>query len=190
MGANSDPATRTSPSWAGVISKAMSLPRLSTTAWIFVVALHSCFLERPVHSFDLAVRPRMVRLCESVLDAALPASAIERMTAPHCGGLRTILCQVSELNAVVGKHGMDLVGNGFDQRLQEVRGHAHGGFLVQLDEGELGGPVDRHEQVEPAFLGTDLGNVDVEVADRISLELALVRLVALHLWQAGDAVAL
>jgi hypothetical protein len=100
MGANSDPATRTSPSWAGVISKAMSLPRLSTTAWIFVVALHSCFLERPVHSFDLAVRPRMVRLCESVLDAALPASAIERMTAPHCGGLRTILCQVSELNAV------------------------------------------------------------------------------------------
>ena len=61
---------------------------------------------------------------------------------------------------------------------------------MQLDEGELGGPVDRHEQVEPAFLSTDLGNVEVEVADRIGLELALVRLVTLHLWQAGDAVAL
>ena len=140
---------------------------------LVVVALHSRFLDRPVHSFDLAVRPRMVGLCESVLDAVLPASAIERMTAPHCGGFRTILCQVSELNAVVGKHGMDLVGNGFDQRLQEVRGHAHGGFLVQLDEGELGGPVDRHEQVEPAFLSTDLGNVEVEVADRIGLDLRL-----------------
>lgn len=85
---------------------------------------------------------------------------------------------------------MDLVGNSFDQRPQEVRGHAHGGFLVQLDEGELGGPVDGHEQIEPALLGADLGNVDVEVTDRIGLELAPVRLVALDLWQAGDAVAL
>jgi hypothetical protein len=54
----------------------------------------------------------MVRFCESVLDAALLASAIERMTAPHCGGLRTILRQVSELNAVVGKHGMSVVTPG------------------------------------------------------------------------------
>src|SRR5580700_8189838 len=36
----------------------------------------------------------------------------------------------------------------------------------------------------------DLGDVDMEVTDRIGLELALVGLVALDLWQAGDTVAL
>jgi hypothetical protein len=34
---------------------------------------------------------------------------------------------------------VDLVGNGLDQRPQEVAGHAARGFLVQLGEGELGG---------------------------------------------------
>jgi len=41
-----------------------------------------------------------------------------------------------------------------------------GRFLVQLDEGELAGAVDGHQQVEAALLGPDLGDVDVEVADR------------------------
>jgi len=34
------------------------------------------------------------------------------------------------------------------------------------------------DQAQLALLGTHLGNVDVEVADRIALELLLVRLVA------------
>ena len=48
---------------------------------LVVVALHSRFLERPVHSFDLAVGPGMVRLGEPMFDAVLSASAIERMAA-------------------------------------------------------------------------------------------------------------
>jgi Arc/MetJ-type ribon-helix-helix transcriptional regulator len=36
---------------------------------LIVVALHRCLLERPVHSFDLAIRPGMVRLGQAVLDA-------------------------------------------------------------------------------------------------------------------------
>jgi hypothetical protein len=44
--------------------------------------------------------------------------------------------------------------------------------------------------VGTALLSADLGNVDVEVADRIGLELALARLVALDLRQTGDAVTL
>ena len=40
------------------------------------------------------------------------------------------------------------------------------------------------------FGGLDLGNVDVEVADRIALELLLSGLVAFDLGQAGDPVAL
>ena len=52
-----------------------------------VVALHSRFLERPVHSFDLAVGPGVVWLGEPMFDAVLSASSIERMAAPHCSRL-------------------------------------------------------------------------------------------------------
>lgn len=45
----------------------------------------------------------------------------------------------------------------------------------------LGGPVDRDEQVEPAFLRSNLGNVDVEAASRIVGEPVRLRLVALEL---------
>jgi len=38
---------------------------------------------------------------------------------------------------------------------------------VQFDEGELAGPVDRDEHVELALLGPHLGDVDVEVSDRV-----------------------
>ena len=54
------------------------------------------------------------------------------------------------------------------------------------------------EQPQLALLGADLGDVrrtpwfdvDVEVADRVGLEALLVRLLALGLGQAGDAVPL
>ena len=81
-------------------------------------------------------------------------------------------------------HGVDLVRNGLDQGMQEVCGHTRGGLHVQLGEGELGGPVDGDEEVEAAFLGADLSDVDVEVAGRIGLELALARLVTFDIGQA------
>ncbi len=49
---------------------------------------------------------------------------------------------------------------------------------MELDEGELRGAVDPDVEVKLAFFGADLGDVDVEVADRIDLELLLSRLVA------------
>ena len=64
------------------------------------------------------------------------------------------------------------------------------GLLHQPSEGVLGGAVHSHEEVELALLGADLGDVDVEVADRIGLEGLLGRLVAGDLGQAADAVAL
>jgi hypothetical protein len=41
---------------------------------------------------------------------------------------------------------------------------------VQFSKGELGGAVDRYEEIQLAFLGAYLGNVDVEEADRVGLE--------------------
>src|SRR5215204_3333218 len=45
-------------------------------------------------------------------------------------------------------------------------------------------------RVELAGLGADLGDVEVEVADRVGLEALLARSLALGAGQAGDAVAL
>ena len=85
---------------------------------------------------------------------------------------------------------MDLVGSGGDQ------GHEEGGrrdavrLLDELGEGELAGAVDGHEQIELAFSGVHLGEVDVEEADRVGLELAFGLFFAVDLGQPGDAVAL
>jgi len=57
---------------------------------------------------------------------------------------------------------------------------------MQIGEGELRGPIDGGEEVEPALRGAYVGNVDVEVADRVSLELALY---AMPLQAAGQGRA-
>ena len=85
---------------------------------------------------------------------------------------------------------MDLAGDGGGESAEEVAGDAARGLLVQLGEGELRRPVDGNEEVEPAFLRPDLGNIDVEVADRVALELGAPRLVTVRVRQSADAMAL
>ena len=63
------------------------------------------------------------------------------------------------------------------------------GFRVQFDEGELGGAVDGHEQVELALRRLNLSNINMEVTERVGLEPLLGGLVALDLGQATDVVA-
>ena len=61
---------------------------------------------------------------------------------------------------------------------------------MQLGEGELRSSVDGYEEVEPSFLGADLGDINVEVADGIGLELTLPGLAVFDTRQPRDAVAL
>ena len=85
---------------------------------------------------------------------------------------------------------MEPVGHGCDQVAQE-RGSGHfPGLLVQFDIGELGGAVDGHEEIQFAFSRLNLSNINVEVAERVGLELLLGGLVALDLGEAPDVVAL
>jgi hypothetical protein len=44
---------------------------------------------------------------------------------------------------------------------------------MQFDEGKLRCSIDRHEHVELAINRAHLGDVDVEIADRIGFELLL-----------------
>jgi hypothetical protein len=49
---------------------------------------------------------------------------------------------------------------------------------VQLGERDLRGSIDGDEEIELAGFGLDLDDIDMEVADGVSLELPLCRLVA------------
>ncbi|MGY4498032.1 hypothetical protein ACVWYH_001963 [Bradyrhizobium sp. GM24.11] len=85
---------------------------------------------------------------------------------------------------------MDLVGGSLDQSFEECRGGGPSRLSDQLHEGELAGVIDSDVEVELTFSGLELSDVDVEIADRISLELFPQRLAAFDLRQPADAVAL
>ena len=95
-----------------------------------------------------------------------------------------------EVNAIVGENRMNLVRHGRDEVAKEVGGDPCGCFLMQLGKGEFRRSVDSDEEMELAFLGPHFGNVDMEEADRVSLELLPRRLVPLDIWQLADAMTL
>ena len=145
------------------------------------VAFDGGVLEGAVHPFNLAVRPGMLGLCQPVIDIVEGAGIFEgmRVEEPPVGDHLLDLGWgpgfaggIGEVGPVVGEDGVDLVGDGGDQAAQEVCSRFARHLLVQFDEGELRGPVDRDDEIELALSGSDLGEVDMEIADRIGLELA------------------
>lgn len=95
-----------------------------------------------------------------------------------------------ELDPIVGENGVDLVGDSRDQSFEEGRGGGPFRLLDQLHEGKLTGAIDGDVEVELAFSGLEVSNVDVEIADRISLELFLRRLAAFDFRQSADPMTL
>jgi hypothetical protein len=85
---------------------------------------------------------------------------------------------------------MDLVRDGGDQAAQEVACGATRHLLVHLDEGELRRSVDGDDEVELALRSSNLGDVDMKLADRIGLEFAFGGGFAFDRRQPGDLVAL
>jgi hypothetical protein len=85
---------------------------------------------------------------------------------------------------------VDLVGNGGDQAAQEVPCGEARHLLMQLDKGELRRSVDGDDEVELALRSSNLGDVDMEIADRIGLEFASGGGFAFDLRQPGDPIAL
>jgi len=136
---------------------------------------------------------------EAMIDVALGAGVFEGMRPDRLtgvdrgldvGGGRAGVAGRGEVGSVVGQHRVHLVGYGGDEAAQEVSGGAARDLFVQFDKGELGGPVDGHQEIELALSGMDLGDINMEVAERIGLELALARLLALDVRQPGHAMAL
>ena len=165
---------------------------------VVVEALDGGVLDRPVHALDLAVRPRVSGFRQPMLDVEVGAGVFEgvspeeRVLGPQ--GLDLFgrpggALGIREMRAVVGQDRMNLVGNGGGERPEEVPRDAAGRLLMQLDKGELRRPVDGNQEIKPALASMDLGDVDVKVADRVALELATRRFVALDVGQTRDAVA-
>lgn len=143
---------------------------------LVVEAFDGCFLDRPVHPLDLAVGPGVLGLSGSVIDVVSGACQFEGMgTEAFAVGdslldqryCRSTTARGGKMDAIVGQYGVDLVGHGLDQAEQKVARCRGLGLLVQFDKGELAGPVDRHEHVELALFGAYLGEVDVEVSNRV-----------------------
>lgn len=112
---------------------------------VVMVAFDGRLLDRSVHPFDLAVGPGMLDLRETVLDFMLVADPVEDVVE----GI-FVVHHIGELDAVVSEHGVDRVRNRCDQVAQELGRDHLASLLVQFDESELAGPVDRHEQPQLA----------------------------------------
>ena len=94
------------------------------------------------------------------------------------------------MDAVVCENRVDLVGDGLDECFEKIGRRLPIGSVVQLGVDEFGRPIDGHEEVELTFLGPHFGDVDVEIADGIGLELLLGRFVPFRLRQPADGVTL
>jgi hypothetical protein len=103
---------------------------------------------------------------EPVFDSMKVTEPVEGMAPEACDWPLAVLRQVGELGSVVGEHGVDAVRNGLDERLGEGSSGPHIRLFDKLDHDELRRSIDGHEQVEFAFGGSHLSQVDVEEADR------------------------
>ena len=157
---------------------------------VVVVSLDGRFLDGPVHPLDLPVGPWMFWLGQAMLDAMAPTGPVERVAAELCGGPVSVLRHIGELDAVVGQNDLDLIGDGFDQGVEEGRRGYRVGSFDDLDKGELRCPVDRDVKIELSFSRADFRQIDMEEADRIALELLPGRPVALHIGQPTDPMTM
>ena len=104
---------------------------------VVVASLDGGILDGAVHAFDLAIGPRMVRLCQPVLDAMLAAEPVEQVHAELRCRTGAAAGRVAELDAVVGQHRVDVIRHGLDDSVQELRGALPVGRMRQTCDGEL-----------------------------------------------------
>ena len=77
-------------------------------------------------------------------------------------GARSLGAWRREVGAVVGKHGVYLIGHGVGQAAEEVGCNAPSGLLVKLGKGELADTVYGHEHVKLALFCAHFCDIDVE----------------------------
>ena len=157
---------------------------------VVMVSLDSCILDGAVHPFHLAVGPRMIDLGEAMLDAIFATAHGEHVRSEFGGRAICISGWQAKLNAVIGQNGMNFIGHGGNARDEKGRRRDAVCLLFQLDEGKFAGSVDGDEEIQLSLGGLHFGDIDVEEADRVALELLLGWLNAFDVGQPRDAMAL
>jgi len=142
---------------------------------LVVVLPHGGVFAGPVHAFPLAIGPGMVGCGEAMGATLFLADASEEMGARVLSALPG-----GALEAVIGQHGVDLVGYGGDQVAQDLRSAPLARFGVQRRIDERADAVDRDEHVVRPLFRTALGTVELAGTKRIRSELLLSRLVAFN----------
>jgi hypothetical protein len=150
---------------------------------LIIVFFDRGFFESSIHTLHLAMSPGMMSFGQPMGDGVFLTDACKDV----CEGI-FILFPIRKLDAVIGEYGVKCVRNNCDTIAQELCRHSLERFSVQLGIGELRGAVDGDKHVSLAFFGAHFGNIDVEVANWVGLELFLLWRVTLDGWQAADAV--
>ncbi len=87
-----------------------------------------------------------------------------------------VALSIGELDTVISEDGVNFIGDGVDQVSQELRRHQFPSLVVELSEGEFGCPVHGHKEIELPLFSSDLGNIDVKIADGYFLKAFLAGL--------------
>jgi hypothetical protein len=112
---------------------------------VVVIAIDRRFLEGTVHALDLTIRPRVVGFGQAVFDTVGSADLVEAVDPVTGRSAIAIFWQVGKLDTVIGQHRMQPVRYRRDQCFEEAHGGRTIGLVVQCDEGEFRGSVNRDE---------------------------------------------
>lgn len=94
-----------------------------------------------------------------------------------------------ELDAVIREYGVDAIGDRLEQKLEKLRRCLAMCFGDQLRGRKLARPIIADEEIELALHGLNLGDIDVNVADWVALELLALRFVAIDIWKTRDSMS-
>ncbi len=108
-----------------------------------------------------------------MFDFILKAALIEHVVHAGCRWALCISRRKGELDAVIGWNCVDFIGNSFNQGHQESRGGDAIGFGYQLNKGKFTRHINGDIEMKLAVSSLHPGNIDVEIANRIGLELLL-----------------
>mgnify|MGYP004707762297 CR=1 FL=1 len=135
---------------------------------VVMKAFDGCFLDRPVHPFNLTIGTRMIGLRQTMFNPVGFADHVEaHWTRP---GRIAVSELFSKLDPIVGQNGMDPVRNDAQKIFEEFPGRLPISFLDQLCDSEFACPVNGHEEVQLAFSSLNFGDVEMKEPDRVAFE--------------------
>ena len=153
-----------------------------------VVPFDGGVFDCAVHPLDLAVGPRMVGFGQPVLNPVGIADHVEthrpRIDCVPVSG------QLGELDAIVGEYRVDPIRDRIKQELQELPSCTPVRLINELRDGELACSVYAYKEIKLSFCGLHLGNIQMKVANGVSLETLSLRFVTLDVRQPRDAMPL